>query len=123
MTRPWPRINGKGRNMLDLPPDYKPLDPGRVDTVDRVELQYWSKELRCTQAELTEAGIGPRLGGELAHAHDQGANIIGRERVEPDALRCCRVFDKAIVRSRCRHQQDRRIVQTISERCEHRSRR
>ena len=41
--------------MLDLPPDYKPLDPGRIDTVDRVELQYWSKQLRCTQAELTEA--------------------------------------------------------------------
>ena len=54
MTRPWPRINGKGRNMLDIPPNYKPLDPGRVDTVDPVELHYWSVELRCTQAELME---------------------------------------------------------------------
>ena len=35
--------------------DYKPLDPGRIDTLDRVELQYWSRELHCTEAELAEA--------------------------------------------------------------------
>ena len=38
----------------DLTP-YKPLDPGRVDTQNQVELQYWSRELQCTEAELTEA--------------------------------------------------------------------
>ena len=38
----------------DLTP-FKPLDPGRVDTIDQVEMQYWSRELHCTEAELTEA--------------------------------------------------------------------
>ena len=38
----------------DLTP-FKPLDPGRVDTSDQVEMQYWSRELHCTEAELTEA--------------------------------------------------------------------
>ena len=41
--------------MHDLPTNYKPLDPGRVDTIDRVEMQYWSKELHCSEAELTDA--------------------------------------------------------------------
>ena len=41
--------------MHDLPANYKPLDPGRVDTLDRIELQYWSRELHCTEAELMEA--------------------------------------------------------------------
>lgn len=41
--------------MLDHLTDYKPLDPGRVDILDRVELQYWSRELDCTEAELMEA--------------------------------------------------------------------
>lgn len=41
--------------MLDPSIDYKPLDPGRVDTLDKLELEYWSKELCCTQAHLSEA--------------------------------------------------------------------
>ena len=38
----------------DLTP-YKPLDPGRVDFLDQVEMQYWSRELHCTETELTQA--------------------------------------------------------------------
>ena len=38
----------------DLTP-YKPLDPGRVEIVTPDELQYWSQELQCTEAELTQA--------------------------------------------------------------------
>jgi hypothetical protein len=34
---------------------YKPLDPGRVDTQNPIELQYWSRELHCTEAELMDA--------------------------------------------------------------------
>ena len=41
--------------MIDDSTHYKPLDPGRVNTDDRVELQYWSKELHCTEAELMDA--------------------------------------------------------------------
>ncbi|MEO5658626.1 MAG: DUF3606 domain-containing protein [Polaromonas sp.] len=35
--------------------DFKPLDPGRVDMDDPVELQYWSQELHCTEPELMQA--------------------------------------------------------------------
>jgi hypothetical protein len=41
--------------MFDPPPNYKPLDPGRVDTVDPVELRYWCRELHCTEIELMQA--------------------------------------------------------------------
>ena len=41
--------------MLDNLTAYKPLDPGRIDTLSQVELQYWSTELECTDAELTQA--------------------------------------------------------------------
>ena len=33
---------------------FKPLDPGRVNAMDPIELQYWCKELRCTKAELKD---------------------------------------------------------------------
>ena len=41
--------------MPDDQTPYKPLDPGRVDTLSPVELQYWSGELKCTEAELAQA--------------------------------------------------------------------
>ena len=34
---------------------FKPLDPGRVNTIDQEELAYWSQELHCTEPELAEA--------------------------------------------------------------------
>lgn len=35
--------------------DFKPLDPGRINAMDPVELQYWCRELACTEAELKDA--------------------------------------------------------------------
>ena len=35
--------------------DFKPLDPGRVNTRDAVELHHWCGELHCTEAELVAA--------------------------------------------------------------------
>ena len=35
--------------------DFKPLDPGRVNGADPIELQYWCEELHCTEAELKRA--------------------------------------------------------------------
>ncbi|MGO4330084.1 DUF3606 domain-containing protein [Cupriavidus sp. 2TAF22] len=35
--------------------DFRPLDPGRVNTMDGVEVQYWCMALNCTSAELQEA--------------------------------------------------------------------
>ncbi|MDB5843578.1 MAG: hypothetical protein JWP79_888 [Polaromonas sp.] len=41
--------------MPENPPPFKPLDPGRIDIIDREELAYWSKEFHCTEPELAEA--------------------------------------------------------------------
>jgi hypothetical protein len=32
----------------------KPLDPGRVNTMDPVELRYWAREFGCTEDRLVE---------------------------------------------------------------------
>jgi Protein of unknown function (DUF3606) len=41
--------------MADPSTPYHPLDPGRIDTQNPVELQYWCRELHCTEAELADA--------------------------------------------------------------------
>ena len=41
--------------MRNEPSSFKPLDPGRVNAVDPFELQYWCKELHCTEDELVKA--------------------------------------------------------------------
>ena len=41
--------------MSDAQTPSQPLDPGRIDALNTAELQYWCKELACTEAELTEA--------------------------------------------------------------------
>ncbi len=35
--------------------DFQPLDPGRILEEDSLELKYWCKELRCTEAKLRDA--------------------------------------------------------------------
>ena len=37
------------------PTHFTPLDPGRIDIIDREELAYWSQELGCTEPELAQA--------------------------------------------------------------------
>jgi hypothetical protein len=41
--------------MTDKTSDFKPLDPGRINTMDPVELQYWCQALQCTRQQLDEA--------------------------------------------------------------------
>jgi hypothetical protein len=41
--------------MLDDLSDFRPLDPGRINALDPVELRYWCLQLHCTEAELQEA--------------------------------------------------------------------
>ena len=41
--------------MPDHPDDFKPLDPGRINAMDPIELQYWCRELDCTEAALKDA--------------------------------------------------------------------
>ncbi|MEO7337934.1 MAG: DUF3606 domain-containing protein [Caldimonas sp.] len=41
--------------MLDDPSNFKPLDPGRINSMDPIELRYWCKEFQCTEAQLKDA--------------------------------------------------------------------
>jgi Protein of unknown function (DUF3606) len=35
--------------------DFKPLDPGRVNAIDPVEVKYWCKVFNCTEDQLANA--------------------------------------------------------------------
>jgi hypothetical protein len=35
--------------------DFRPLDPGRVNTMDGTELEYWCATLHCTPVQLNDA--------------------------------------------------------------------
>lgn len=41
--------------MQDEPKEFRPIDPGRIDAMDPVEVRYWCRELGCTEAELRRA--------------------------------------------------------------------
>jgi len=41
--------------MLDRPADFRPLDPGRVNLSDPVEMSYWCEHFGCGLAELEAA--------------------------------------------------------------------
>ena len=43
---------------------FTPLDPGRVNTMDPVELRYWCEQLHCSEDELKE--IVDRVGEHVA---------------------------------------------------------
>ncbi len=34
---------------------FKPLDPGRVNAMDPVEVAFWCREFKCTEVELSAA--------------------------------------------------------------------
>ncbi len=40
--------------MIDMPADFSPLDPGRINSADPFEIEYWSRELGCSAETLTE---------------------------------------------------------------------
>ena len=62
--------------MRDAQSSFKPLDPGRVNAVDPNELQYWCKELKCTEEELLKA-IG-RVGEHVAEVRQFLASLHGQ---------------------------------------------
>jgi Protein of unknown function (DUF3606) len=41
--------------MLDDLIHFKPLDPGRINTMDALEMKYWCKQLHCTDKQLHDA--------------------------------------------------------------------
>lgn len=41
--------------MHERPQDFSPIDPGRVNTMDPLELAWWAERLGCTVVELQAA--------------------------------------------------------------------
>jgi hypothetical protein len=41
--------------MPDRHDSFTPLDPGRIVSMDPIELQYWCKEFNCAEADLRRA--------------------------------------------------------------------
>lgn len=41
--------------MLDQPQDVVPLDPGRINSMDPLEVRHWCAELHCSEGALVAA--------------------------------------------------------------------
>lgn len=41
--------------MSDVTSEFRPLDPGRVNLTDPLEVQYWCRELGCSTSDLESA--------------------------------------------------------------------
>jgi len=41
--------------MPATPDSFTPLDPGRINSMDPIELQHWCNEFKCTETELKSA--------------------------------------------------------------------
>jgi hypothetical protein len=50
--------------MSKIPAGFEPLDPGRVNVMDPVELKYWCKQFGCTEHQLNQ--IVARVGEHVA---------------------------------------------------------
>jgi hypothetical protein len=49
-------------------PDFRPLDPGRVNTMDPVEVEHWCRVLGCTPERLEAAVLA--VGEHVAEVRD-----------------------------------------------------
>lgn len=58
-----------------------PSDPGRVDVIDPLELQYWCAELHCSENELNETVA--QVGEHVAAVRDQLVLRRSTEQVKP----------------------------------------
>ena len=41
--------------MSDVTNEFRPLDPGRINLMDPLEVQYWCRELGCSTSDLENA--------------------------------------------------------------------
>lgn len=41
--------------MPDIPQGFRPLDPGRINPMDPVEMAYWCRSFGCTLDQMNDA--------------------------------------------------------------------
>jgi hypothetical protein len=51
---------------------FKPLDPGRINALDPVEVKYWCEQLHCTERELHE--VISKVGDHVTAVRDRLAS-------------------------------------------------
>ena len=64
--------------MPDHHDSFTPLDPGRINSMDPIEVQHWCHELGCTEAELRDAVSA--VGEHVTAVRDQLASRSARDR-------------------------------------------
>lgn len=47
--------HGQEESMMDSTSQFRPLDPGRINLTDPLEVQYWCREFGCTERDLENA--------------------------------------------------------------------
>lgn len=57
---------------------FTPLDPGRINSMDPVELQYWCNEFHCAETDLRYAIAA--VGEHVTAVRDQLASGVQRSR-------------------------------------------
>ncbi|MBP0637376.1 DUF3606 domain-containing protein [Cupriavidus sp. AcVe19-6a] len=55
--------------MINATSQFRPLDPGRVNLGDPLEVQYWCRELGCSERDLEDAVS--TAGDHIAAVRDQ----------------------------------------------------
>ena len=54
---------------------FHPLDPGRINTMDPVELKYWCQQLKCSESQLMDALA--KVGDHVTAVRNQLAGRAG----------------------------------------------
>ncbi|WP_354683097.1 DUF3606 domain-containing protein [Cupriavidus necator] len=68
--------------MTDAMSQFRPLDPGRVNLMDPLEVQYWCRELGCSQDDLEHAvdAAGDHIAAVRAQLEERQGHHAGARR-------------------------------------------
>jgi len=64
--------------MSDHHESFTPLDPGRINSMDPIELKYWCNEFHCAEADLRNAIKA--VGEHVTAVRDQLTSVSERSR-------------------------------------------
>jgi hypothetical protein len=64
--------------MKDQVAAFHPLDPGRIEILDPIELAWWCRELHCSEQQLRQAV--EHVGGHVAAVREWLESRPGAER-------------------------------------------
>ena len=65
--------------MTDHHHSFAPRDPGRINSMDPVELRYWCYEFHCAETDLSNAIAA--VGEHVTAVRDQLASGVERSRI------------------------------------------